>query len=74
MTNMGSADRMIRFILGAILIVAPFLPFAAGLFGGWGAWKYVVSVVGLVMVATAAMRFCPAYTLLGARTDKTERT
>lgn len=68
MTNVGSADRMIRFVLGAILIVVPFLPFAAGLFADWGAWKYAVTVVGLVMVATAAMRFCPAYTLLGIRT------
>lgn len=68
MTNVGSLDRTIRFIVGAVLLLAPFLPPVAAVFAAWGAWKFAVAAVGLVMLATAAFRFCPAYTLLGIRT------
>lgn len=66
MTNVGSLDRTLRFIVGAILLVAPFL--LAESFAALGAWRFAVSAAGAVMIATAAFRFCPAYTLLGIRT------
>lgn len=66
--NVGSVDRIARFVVGAALLVAPLLPATAGLFLSMGNWKYAVSAVGLVMLATAVMRFCPAYTLLGMNT------
>jgi len=68
MTNVGSLDRLLRLILGAVLLAAPFLPGLAGVFAAWGAWKFVLSVVGVVMIGTALFRFCPAYTLLGINT------
>ncbi|MDB5651282.1 MAG: hypothetical protein JWL62_2802 [Hyphomicrobiales bacterium] len=68
MANMGTIDRTLRIVLGAVLIIAPFVSFAADVFVGWGGWKYAVSSAGLVMIVTAAFRFCPAYTLLGIRT------
>ena len=68
MTNVGSLDRTLRFILGAVLLAAPFLPPFAAFFAAWGAWKFVVAVVGVVLLGTAAFRFCPAYALLGIRT------
>lgn len=68
MANVGSLDRTLRFILGAILLAAPFLPPLAGVFAGWGAWKFAVAAVGVVLIATAGFRFCPAYRLLGLRT------
>jgi hypothetical protein len=70
MTNIGSTDRMLRFIAGLALLVLPFLPFANGLLGGMGAWKFAIAAIGGVLLATATFRFCPAYRLLGIRTCK----
>ena len=68
MKNVGSLDRLLRLILGAVLLTVPFLPGVAGAFAAWGAWKFALPAVGVVMIATALFRFCPAYTLLGIRT------
>lgn len=74
MANVGSLDRTLRFIVGAIFLAAPFLPPLAGFFAAWGAWKFAVAAVGIVMLGTAAFRFCPAYTLLGIRTCPISKT
>lgn len=73
MANVGSADRVVRAILGLLLIVLPFMPFAASFFAGWGAWKFVVVVVGIVLAGTSAMRFCPLYAIFGLSTCPVER-
>jgi Protein of unknown function (DUF2892) len=73
MANVGGADRMVRAILGLVLIVAPFTPFAAPLFAAWGLWKFALLAIGLVMAGTAAFRFCPLYTLIGLNTCRVER-
>lgn len=64
--NVGDADRVVRGLVGLFLIAAPFL----GLFGlaASGTVSYVMIAVGLVLVGTAAFRFCPAYRLLGLST------
>ncbi|NLI23463.1 MAG: DUF2892 domain-containing protein [Bacteroidales bacterium] len=59
--NIGRIDRTIRIVLG--LLIA-----AAGIFfeSWWG-------LLGLVILATALIRFCPLYTLLGTSTvEKSE--
>ena len=62
--NVGSADRIIRIIVGLILVLLPFI-------SGWGFLGTVVSVlVGGVLVVTALVRFCPLYRLIGVRTCK----
>jgi hypothetical protein len=66
MVNVGSVDRVLRFILGAVLLVAPFLAPAA--FAPLGEWRYAVVAVGVVLLGTAVFRFCPAYMLFGIRT------
>lgn len=71
MTNVGSLDRTLRFILGAVLLTAPFLPPFAALFAAWGLWKFAVVAAGVVMLGTALTRFCPAYALFGIRTCRT---
>ncbi len=68
MVNIGSVDRAFRFVLGAALLIAPFLPPLAGFVVAWGAWKFAVAVVGLVLIGTAVFRLCPAYLLFGVRT------
>lgn len=68
MTNIGSIDRMIRFIAGLLLIVLPLVPPTESWFASLGNWTWAVLAVGIVMVATAALRTCPAYTLFGITT------
>lgn len=64
--NLGSIDRVLRLILGVALI-------AAALLSGWTVFEsvaltWVVTVVGIVLIATALFRFCPLYRLLGVKT------
>lgn len=59
--NVGSADKIARIIVGALLIVLALM----GTIGVWG-W------IGVVPIATALMGWCPAYTLLGIKTCPTQ--
>lgn len=63
--NMGSIDRIIRGILGIILILLPFVSaFGAGsALLTWGA-----VIIGLVFAVTAVTGFCPLYRILGVNT------
>ena len=56
-TNVGTLDRIARVVLGLVLIALTL----TGTIGVWG-W------IGVGLVATAAIGFCPAYTLLGVST------
>ena len=56
-SNVGTIDQYLRAALGFVLV------FLAGT-GVIGAWGYV----GVVLMATAAFRFCPAYRVLGIDT------
>lgn len=55
--NEGSLDRAVRAIAGVALIGATL----AGVVGPWG-W------IGIVPLLTAAMGWCPLYTVLGINT------
>ena len=67
--NVGTPDRIIRLILGAILIGLPFLGGAA-IAGSWLAWA--APVVGLILAATAFLAFCPIYRVFGLSTRRKE--
>jgi hypothetical protein len=54
MSNLGKKDRLIRVIVGVILIGLTL----SGTIGVWG-W------LGLVLIVTALLSFCPVYTFLG---------
>lgn len=73
MVNIGSLDRILRLILGALLVAAAFVPPLSGWVAPMGAWKYALTAWGAVMLVTAVVRFCPAYTLLGVSTCRTGR-
>lgn len=67
-SNVGTLDRIARAVLGVLLIAAPFISGSA-LFQS--ATVTGISVfVGIVMLATSAMRFCPLYRIFGIRTCK----
>ena len=53
-TNVGGIDRVLRIVIGLALI-------ALTLTGAIGAWGWI----GRVPLATAALGFCPLYTVLG---------
>ena len=61
--NIGSADKIARLVVGALLIVLA-LTKTIGL---WG-W------IGVVPIVTALMNWCPAYTLLGIKTCPTDNS
>ena len=56
--NVGTADRIIRLIVGGLLCVLA----AVGTIGIWG-W------LGLILIATAFVKFCPIYKILGMKTN-----
>lgn len=66
--NLGTADRVFRFLLGILLLAAPFFSGMA-LFDS-GLATALSIIVGIVMLATSAMRFCPLYRIFGIRTCK----
>ena len=53
-TNVGGVDRILRAVIGLALIALTW----AGTIGVWG-W------IGVVPLLTAALGFCPLYTMLG---------
>lgn len=61
--NMGNLDRILRAVIGVVLLV---LAFGGTLSTGWAHWAAII--VGIVMLATAAIGNCPAYSILGMRT------
>lgn len=56
--NVGKKDKTLRLVLGLALVI-------------WGVvsqnW---LGAIGLVLIITAMVRFCPAYTVIGMNTDK----
>jgi len=64
--NLGNSDRVFRFVLGLVLLVAPFVSGLA-LFDSVTATVIAV-IVGLVMIATSAAKFCPLYRVFGIKT------
>ena len=56
--NIGKTDRVIRFIVGGVIVAAGFY------YQSW--W----GVVGYAPLLTATLRWCPPYQLLGISTAK----
>ena len=65
-TNIGTPDRIIRIILGIVLIALPFVSGLTLFDAGWA--RVAAIIVGLVLIVTALVRSCPLYTVLGMRT------
>ena len=59
--NVGSADKIFRYVVGVGII-------AAGIYfkSWWG-------VIGIVPIVTATLEVCPAYLPFGISTCKTEK-
>ena len=59
--NIGTADRAARLLVGTILILLAWLSLS-------GAWAWAAGIIGLVLILTALVRFCPLYRLFGTST------
>lgn len=58
-TNEGSLDRMLRIIVGIVLLILAFR-------GQYTPWTWL----GVVPLLTGLIGWCPAYTLFGIKTCK----
>ena len=61
MRNVGSIDRVVRIVVGLVLLALWFVLS--------GPARYV-ALVGLVPLLTAVVSFCPLYTLIGLKTNR----
>jgi hypothetical protein len=59
--NMGSADRIIRTVLGIAFIVV------AALAGGW---FWILGALGVIFLATSLVSTCPLYMPFGLSTRR----
>lgn len=61
--NVGTVDRALRAVVGILALLGAFV---LGWFSGWMVWA--AAVVGVIMLLTAAVGFCPLYRLVGVNT------
>lgn len=54
--NVGSKDRIVRIVLGVVIIVLGFY------FNSW------LGIIGIVPIITGSLNYCPAYSLIGVST------
>lgn len=59
--NVGSIDRILRLVIGALLII--------GALVGYGWWMWI----GVVPLVTGLISSCPLYSLLGMSTCPMKR-
>ncbi len=65
-TNVGSADRVIRIVLGVIILSLFFIyP------GAW--WRYY-ALIGIVPILTGLAGTCPLYSIFGLSTCPARKT
>jgi hypothetical protein len=60
--NVGMIDRVVRIILGIVLIGVFALNMVAA------PWSYLVVLIGLIALVTGAVGTCPLYSVLGFST------
>ncbi|WP_165828126.1 MULTISPECIES: YgaP family membrane protein [Rhodovulum] len=56
--NVGGIDRILRIVIGALMVIAALL--------GYSNWL----LIGIVPLATGLMSTCPLYSLIGLNTCK----
>jgi hypothetical protein len=59
--NVGRVDQILRIIIGVVFLTLVFV-------GPKTPWGYL----GIVLIATAFINFCPIYSILGMKTNSKE--
>jgi hypothetical protein len=62
--NVGNIDRIIRLVIGVAALAGVFM----GPFAGAGWERIALGLVGVIMIGTSAIKFCPLYRIFGMRT------
>ncbi len=65
--NMGNTDRMIRFVIAAIIAGLYFTNTISGTLG------LVLMILGGIFLLTSFISFCPLYTIFGLKTCPMEK-
>ena len=59
--NVGSLDRIVRLVVGALILAY-----------GYQTQSWL-GLIGLIPIATALLRFCPLYTVVGCSSCRNAR-
>ena len=59
--NVGSTDRLVRYILAVVFLLIAF-------FGSSCIWAWVFGLLGVVMAVTATLNFCPIWAVFKVNT------
>ncbi|MFT5755042.1 MAG: hypothetical protein ACI924_002295 [Flavobacterium sp.] len=62
--NVGNGDRFLRIMIGIIALILVM----GNVIEGTLMW--IVLAIGLIMVFTSSIQFCPAYSIFGVNTCK----
>ena len=65
--NEGATDRIIRLILGVVLIIIGWLVLGNGTLG------IIFDIIGVILLITGITGFCTIYRVLGISTIKTPK-
>lgn len=65
--NLGSTDKVIRYILAIVALFIGFLSGVSGFLQG------VFISVALILIGTSLLSFCPLYAIVGLKTCKNEQ-
>ena len=65
--NVGSIDKIVRFIVAAVAIWAAYTGQVSS------PWDYVLYVVAIIMVLTALTSTCPLWLVTGIKTLKSKK-
>ena len=60
--NAGTVDRIVRVVIGITLLYAVATGMVQGIV------MYVAGILGLIMLVTAALAYCPLYTIIKINT------
>lgn len=65
--NIGTADKLVRFIIAAVFAILYFTGVVSGTLG------IILLVLAAVLVITSLLSFCGLYTVLGISTCKVKK-
>lgn len=65
--NLGSTDKVIRYILAIVALFIGFLSGVSGFVQG------VFISVAVILIGTSLLSFCPLYAIVGLKTCKNEQ-
>ena len=65
--NVGSIDKIIRYLLAALFIILFIFNVVSGLFG------YILLALAVIFILTSLLNFCPIWWMIGANTCKIKK-